>query len=113
MAITLDLPWLRTLPLSALLDTLPPPWVVGEEDDGRPTFDRSRDGAMILESEWVPVPGFADYGRRVAEVVQAVIESHPDPLAYLNALHARRDQPESPESLALAEKTRAAWARPR
>lgn len=113
MTITLDLPWLRTLPLSALLDTLPQPWVVGEEEDGRPTFDRSRGGAMILNSEWVPVPGFADYHRRVAELVQAIIESHPDPLAYLAALHARRDQPESPESLALTEKARAAWAQKR
>lgn len=86
MTITLDLPWLRTLPLQALLDTLPGLWRAGERQ-GRRIVERVRPApAMVLDWEYLPVEGFADYHRRVAEVAQTIAETCADPVAYLAAL---------------------------
>ena len=84
MTITLNLPWLRTLPLQALLDTLPDGWRVGELH-GKRIVERGRWNQHLVW-EYLPVDGFADYHRRMAEVVQAIAGTCADPVAYLAAL---------------------------
>jgi len=87
VTITLNLPWLHTLPVQALLDTLPGLWRVGAHENGRRIVQRVRPApAMVLDWEYLPVEGFADYHRRMAEVVQTIAETCADPVAYLAAL---------------------------
>lgn len=86
-AVTLDLPWLHTLPVQALLDTLPDGWRYGTHADGRRIVERpSRLCLRQIAWEYLPVEGFADYRRRMAEVVQVIAETCADPVAYLAAL---------------------------
>lgn len=100
------LPWLKTLPLAAVIGSLPAGWAVVQRDGVEAIQHTS--GAW----EWLPVPGFGDYTRRLYDIAAAVERIDAD--AALVMIWAWRSWPntdETPESADLAARLAARWGR--